>query len=469
MALSIVADASSAPDIPGVSKTTRWVCDVYRGTADALVDAGLITLSQLKPQKGRRAGYTVFLADGSQCPPEQRSWRQPGYKSILQVDDGTYLVEVTVSKEVQAWRRKADKAAEHEREQQRIDKALAENGARYRNWQMKHGFIGDPSCGSYQVDYEWWEGTKAQLQQEGIGVGMLFPGEPGAPQELYCKCPLGFHVRVYLPGSGYAPEKAAARIYTAQSWYVPRNTEPKQYVQHAPGVMREVWRPLGWNSRLDFYQGSPHALVAAGLVPALHLFPGQPGMNKHQASYRKDWTPATNPGRRDFGAILRRRGKSNEFCLELPVSDAEEKRREEVCNRLDKERSERSKVLAAERQQLRQGLQPEKTVEVFRTERAEMAEILLKLIWKQVFTDADGALSFDLEDGSELRDEVADAFQTIRDVVKEAGVLRDKKHVAAVQTRLKLVAARNDTGLQSVLQDAKGLRLVHSASPKEQD
>ena len=79
-----------------------------------------------------------------------------------------------------------------------------------------------------------------------------------------------------------------------------------------------------------------------------------------------------------------------------------------------------------------------------------------------------GALSFDLSEDSELWTDLAEAFQTIRDAVRQADILRDKKKVAAAQTRLKLVAARNDEGLQSLLRDAKGLRLVHSAPDDEQ-
>lgn len=51
----------------------------------------------------------------------------------------------------------------------------------------------------------------------------------------------------------------------------------------------------------------------------------------------------------------------------------------------------------------------------------------------------------------------------IRHSAQEADNLRDKKQAMAAQTLLKLVAARNDKGLQSVLQSAKRLRLVYSA------
>lgn len=468
MTLSIVTDSSSAPAILGVVKTKRWVCDVYRGTADALVAAGLIALPQLQPQNGRRARYTVFLPDGSPCPPTQRAWRDPGYKTIFQVNDGTCIVEVTVPKEMQGWRRKAEKAEKHEREQQRINEALAECGQQYRNWELKHEYSGGAIGGSWHASYEWWEGTKEQLQREDIGVGMAFPGEPGGPKELYCKCPLGFDVRVYLPDSSYAPGKAAARIYTAQSWYVPHVQGPKQFSQYAPGVLLEVWTLSGWRGR-DSYYGSAEALIAAGLVPSLAFFPGQPGMNKMHATYRKDWTAATNSPRNVFGAAIHKRGKGNQFCLELAVSEAEEKRRDEVYKKHDKDTSERAKLLAAERKQLRQGVSPGKSDEEFRAKRAETAEALIDFLWLQVFAVVEGGLSLDIPKDGELWEDLGEAFQTIRDAVQEADIVRDKKQAMAAQARLKLVAARNDKGLQSMLQSAKGLRLVHSAGGNAQE
>lgn len=468
MTLSIVNDTYAPDSLPGITKSSRGSCDIYSGTAEALIAASVIASEQLELQKGRAPGVTVFLAYGEPCPPRVRAWREPGYKAIRQQVDGTYSVEVTASKEVQAWRRKAKKAVEHEREQQRINEVLAECGQHYRNWELKHGYSGDANGGSWHNSYEWWEGTKEQLQEVGIGVGLEFPADQGTTVNMYCKCPLGFDVRVYLPASSYAPGKAAARIYTAQSWYVPHVEASKQYIQHAPGVLREVWAVSGWKNR-DFYLGSAEAFVTAGLVPSLDLFPGQPGTNKGQASYCKGWIAATCSPRSNFEATIRRRGKSTEFCVELPVTAAEEKRREEACKQHDLAQSERARVLAAERKQLRQGAEPEKTVEEFRAGRAERTELCLGILWQTAFADPDGALSFDLRESNKLRDDLAEAFQTIRDAVQEADILRDKKQIAATRTHLKLVAARNDKGLQSVLQSAKGLRLVRTDDDEAQE
>lgn len=459
MALSIVADGASVPSqATGIVKSTYWFCDAYVGSADALIQAGHITAGELAPQPGRPLGKMAFLSSGEPCPPSRRAWREPGYKTISLNEDGTYRVEVTVSKELQAWRRKQDAAADAEREQQRIVKEIAEDGHKYRNWTLRHEYGG----GS-----ESWEGTKAQLQAEGIGVGLNFPGEPGAPEELQCKCPLGFDVRVFLPT--YPRAKAAAGIYMAQSFYVPRVKHPKQYVTHARGVLREVWSPDGWLSS-DFYTGSAEALVDAGLVPDASYFPGKPSRNKVQCAYRKDWTPATTANGQDWGATLHKRGKHGQFAVELPVTSQEEERRRAARKALEEEVKRDEESLAAERRQLRQAAdRTEKSVEEFRAERARFAEISLKFLFSEVFGKSDGALSFDIEEGGEAWEDLAHAFQTIRDAVQQVNVLRDGKHAAAVHTRLKLVAARNDKGLQSVLQSAKALRLVHSAPDGEQE
>lgn len=453
------AVAPSASPLPsGITRSSRWSCDIYSGSAEALIDAGLIERSQLTPQKGRKLGHTAFLPNGSPCPIQVRAWRDPGFKAIRQQDDASYCVEITVSKGMQAQRRSAEKVAEHEREQQRIDVALAESGQQYRNWELRQG---------YNDDYEYWEGTKEQLQREGIGVGLAFPGEPGASKELYCKCPLGFDVRVYLPGS-YNPCKAAARIYTAQSWYVPYVEPPREQMQYASGVLQEIWTPTSWESR-DIFIGSAQALVAAGLVPSTHLFPAQPGMNKQQASYRKDWTMASNSPRKGTVARISRLGKGDKYRLELDLSEAEKKRRKEARDQYQNEIKDRAKVLAAERKQLRRGAAPGKPDEAFRSERAELAKAVMDLLWLQVFARTEGGVRFNISKDSELWDDLAEAFQTIKDAVQEAEILRDEKQAAVVQTRLKLVAARNDKGLQSVLQSAKGLRLVRSADDGAQE
>jgi hypothetical protein len=466
MALSIVADSSASSSMPGVKVSARWVCDVFTGAADALIAAGVVTAGELKPQHGRPEWRMTFLPNGQPCPPARKAWREPGYKSIWHLEDGNYQVEVTVSKEVQAARRKAEKAAEYEREQLRINEEVEQSGHKYRDWKLQHGYSGLPGIpASYGYGAEWWEGTKAQLQSVGIGVGMVFPGEPGGPDELHCKCPLGFDVRVWL-AKGYDRAKAAAGIYNAASPYVPRHDEPKQYVKHAPGVTRELWQPDGWRGS-DFYHGTDAALVAAGLVPSIDMFPGQPGRNKGQASYQLDGSPVSNSPHRKVRITIRRRGKGNQFVVEVPVSKAEEQRRDEVREQQKKEHEKRQRELAQERQNLRQ-LSHGVSVEDFRTKRSEDLERWMQLLWRSVFHSPDGLLSFDMPEGSESLEELAGAFQTLRDLVAEAPIARDKKLEAEMAQRQKVAAARNDTGLQNLLMSAKYLRLVHPTPPDDE-
>jgi hypothetical protein len=458
MALSIVAQASepASESLPGITKSSRWSCDIFTGTADALIAAGLITADQLKPQKGRTPGYTAFLSNGEMCPLHLRTWREPGFKAIREQRDGTYSVEVTVAKDVQLWRRRAESAAKHEAEHARINEELAKSGSEYRNWRFRQDFGG---CA------ETWEGTKAQLQAAGIGVGMMFPGEPGVGEYLTCKCPLGFTFRIHLPE--YNAAKAAAGIYIAHSSYLP-SADEAPFEPCAPGVLQQVWMPSCWGTS-DYFTGTADALVRAGIVPSMDLFPGQPGRTKMQASYRADWSPmgAANQNEQRWGATIRKRGKA-EFIVEKPVSSAEQQRRRDAHKAYEEDRKQQQAKLAEERKQLRQGVAPQVTIEQFRSDRTRMAEFTIKLLWTEVFAKEDGALSFDIPEDGELWDDLAEAFQTIRDVVREADILRDKKKVAAAQTRLKLVAARNDQGLQSLLRDAKGLRLVHPAPDDEQ-
>jgi len=451
---------SSSVEHPNLTRSSRWSCDIYGGTADALIAAGLITREQLKPQRGRQSGVTAFLPDGEPCPPPLRAWRDPGYKVIRHQDDGTYRVEVTVAKEIQMCRRRVEKAANHEVEQARINKEVAEEGYKYRNWALKQDI---------HSHVEIWEGTKAQLQAAGLGVGLAFPGEPGARKKLECKCPLGFDFLIRLPD--YDRARREARIYTAYSWFDPRGEQPDEFEAHAPGVLRKLWTPENYGTGSDTYEGTGDALVAAGLVPDARYFPGRPGVTKLQASYVKGWrltTSATSTGEK-LVATIRKCGNSGRFSVEVPAPEHEIGRRKALSEAREKERVANELRLSAERKLLRQGATPGKNAVEFRAERAELAKAVMDLLWVQVFARAEGGLSFDIPKDCELWEDLAEAFQTIRDAVQEADILRDKKQAMAAQTRLKLVAARNDKGLQSVLQSAKGLRLVHSADDEAQE
>jgi hypothetical protein len=101
-----------------------------------------------------------------------------------------------------------------------------------------------------------------------------------------------------------------------------------------------------------------------------------------------------------------------------------------------------------------------KSVEQFRSERAKLAEVYLKLAWSEIFGKMDGALSFDLPEDGEHWIALAGAFQAIRNVAKDAPVRVDEKAVNQARGRVRLVAARNDASLQSLLRNVGHLRLV---------
>lgn len=455
MALSIVAQA---PEVcistNGVERETTCRYDVFTGTAEALCAAGLISPDQLHAQAGRQPGHTTFLPSGETCPSTNRAWREPGYKSIRQQPDGTYRVEVTVSKDVYSWRRSLEKAQEHEVEQERIDQEIAEHGAKYRDWVFRQSFDGWA---------EEWKGTKTQLQAAGLGVGIAFPGEPGSTTALKCKCPLGFDF--VIESCTYNRLEKAAGIFTAYSRYVPRERYRARFGRYVAGVAKQEWDGENYGAGRDCYKGTAEALVAAGLVPNVGLFPGQAGGNKMRATFRNGWRRATSSANQDWVATIVKGGRAGEFILEVPAEPEEVKRRKELHDARERGRVEEEKRLSEERRVLRQGVAAveNKTVEMFRSERANLAEVYLRLAWSEIFAKPDGALRFDVPEDSKPWVALAEAFQTIRDVARDAPVLLDEKKVNEAKGRIKLASARNDTALQSLLRSVGHLRLVDPA------
>lgn len=200
----------------GVLRSEGHYFDAFEGTTDALVKAGLVAPAELEPQERRAPGYTAFLPGGEPCPPGKGVWRTPGYRAIRLLEGGTIRLEITVSKEIQAERRAAKRAHEYEAEQARINEVLAQVGNDLRGMELRM------ECGSWG---ESWTGTKAQLQAAGLGVGMFFPGEPGAKKKVVCKCPLGFEFEITQHIDKF---KAAAGLFAAYSKYEPQETKEKR-------------------------------------------------------------------------------------------------------------------------------------------------------------------------------------------------------------------------------------------------
>jgi hypothetical protein len=124
-------------------------------------------------------------------------------------------------------------------------------------------------------------GTKAGLQQLGLGTGTPYPGEVGGPKRV---------LRITDP-RGYAGkiEKTTTRDedgYFAVIWYpwVPDSYWKEQHIEFAPGVK------LSKYPYFDRYIGNDVDLVAAGLTPAACL-PGSPGMAKSVVNLGADGLP----------------------------------------------------------------------------------------------------------------------------------------------------------------------------------
>jgi hypothetical protein len=90
----------------------------------------------------------------------------------------------------------------------------------------------------------------------------------------------------------------------------------------------------------------------------------------------------------------------------------------------------------------------------FRAERADFAELALKLIWREVFCKADGAIRFDLPEGGAIYASLGEAFQAVRDAIKQAPIISDAQLEAALTAKVGAAAARNDSVLQAVLRKA---------------
>lgn len=408
---------------------TDWHRDTYRGTAKDLIAAGVLHLHELATQKGRAPGKTVFLPNGDPCPPTCHAWREPGYKTVVDWAHGEYVVEITVSREEQQTRRSALKAAKRERREQRVNEELAARGRDLIPARLKH---------DYHDSFESWEGTKAQLQAAGIGVGIAFPGEPGANKKTArCTCPLGFPVKIK---AHFDDTMAAAGVFRATSDYRP---EWREVVPVAPGVVRE--RDL----YSTCYVGAANTLVAAGIVPRADLFPGQPGRNTQQCSYRTDLTPCTTANGQSWAFTIRRRGKDR-FEVKVPEEQVAKREAEYEQNKaeIDAARAKR-KQLRADSLALQQ--EAASGVEGFREKAERQVELALAVV-EGAFNNEEGLYRFD----DNVLNELSGAFAAILAAVHTSPVVEHPAAAERLRRHKRTIAARTDAGLQTFL------RLVQS-------
>lgn len=424
----------------GLLDTSSAWRNSYTGTAEALLTYGLVKAHELEPQQGRQF-RAEFNADGT-CYPAgsaKDGWRTPGHRCITHLEDGRVKLEVTVTREEMKERRQQKAWASEQKEQvESADKVVALKAA--------------PLNHEHHSEFESWEGTKDQLQAVGLGVGLDFP-EGGSPRkEIRCKCPVGFEVKI---SRHYGAAERLAGRYRAISWYVEEaHTLPDQTVEIAPGVLQFV---CGWgNTHKDIFQGSAEALVAAGLA-RLDQFPGQIGRNKSQCTYRIDGSQQPTSAR-DRSFMIKRKSKDC-FVIERYVSKVEATLRKAIQNEKDEQINELRTAAKNKRIQLRAASekleQAPATIDEFRAEQSEIAELYLQVLFRSVFeTKADSSYSFEIEKGDDAYDEIAEAFDAIREVVRNAPVKRNRQARLALEHRRNFGIAQNDAPLQAFLRNA---------------
>lgn len=99
------------PFAPGVGKIEWSSCDLYKGTADALILAGLCRDGQFPGQAGMRKVVVTIYADGSvaEGPPTRNDprKREPGAVEVVRSSGSTFRVRIVLSEgEAERRRRK---------------------------------------------------------------------------------------------------------------------------------------------------------------------------------------------------------------------------------------------------------------------------------------------------------------------------------------------------------------------------
>lgn len=67
----------------GIERTERWWCDEFRGTAEALIEAGLIRADQLPGTHGVNKTMRTFAADGAELRKGQNGRNSPGARQVV--------------------------------------------------------------------------------------------------------------------------------------------------------------------------------------------------------------------------------------------------------------------------------------------------------------------------------------------------------------------------------------------------
>lgn len=133
----------------------------------------------------------------------------------------------------------------------------------------------------------------------------------------------------------------------------PNFYNPTAAIRLSKGVVQEPWeekpRP-GDCAERDFYVGTAEALVEAGVVPSLDMFPGQPGRGGSTSTFRPAAATGSSRGAPLVPGHLRI-GKlpgGTRFRVGITVSVEEQQRRKLLRKLLDGERGARWRITERE-------------------------------------------------------------------------------------------------------------------------
>lgn len=137
---------TSTPEGVRVDTSPLWG-NIYQGTAEALIAAGLVRFDQLPGQPGRGKTVATYLPDGTMLPirNNRSSSSEPGLVTIHKASARQYRVSVCVDEAeherrcnlLDEAREQARQKQEVERERQRNRDAAAEAGMTLEQWALR--------------------------------------------------------------------------------------------------------------------------------------------------------------------------------------------------------------------------------------------------------------------------------------------------------------------------------------------
>lgn len=191
------------------------------------------------------------------------------------------------------------------------------------NTELKGATATSSSRGIEYREYDWGDwitGTKEQLQELGLGVGLAYPGESGSKKRLKVRDSRGYVAEISCSDHGNG-------TFTARIKFPERPGRPYPDLLPAlPGIRKRE------HYRFDEYVGSAEALAVAGLV-CIEQLPGQPGMRRGRVTIFPDGTipsgaPTANHSEARLpGARRIERVGARNYSIQINVPKEEQNRR----------------------------------------------------------------------------------------------------------------------------------------------